>query len=209
MTTNDEKEKVQIALEEFLTEIRPYTWIYEYEDGTVYKVSFGKGDLMHLLGLNKLSKFAMLISKKVDGVGSMCFNDLKKGKITDKKINKNKNKRLIQRKINNFTNLKNLLSDLETQHFYFDKNLVPCKIDAEYMLYNPIDDIHCHFGATESSKKQEQTPKACSPVTWFIEEDRPDMYIIKQKEADLKRITKIENKSGQIIFTKSAEEVTP
>lgn len=208
MEIKDNSDKVQMALKEFLVKIYPYTWVYEYGDGIIYEVSFETSDLMHLLSLNHLNKYVMMKNKKIKGLGSICYEDLKKKKITDEKIAKTKKKRLIQRKIHNFNKLKNLLDDIKTQHFYFNKDQVPSRISAEYMLYNSLSNIHCHFGVTETRKKKGRVPKSYSPITWFIEEDRPDMYIKGQEEAVLKSIIKINNDTGDVIFNKNNVDVT-
>lgn len=62
-------------------EIEPYTWKYEYKDGLIYQVSFQTKDLMHLLGLNNLKKFAVMKQKKKKGIANISDKSHAKGTI--------------------------------------------------------------------------------------------------------------------------------
>lgn len=181
-------DKVQSTFLIYEKELIPYVWSFEYDNGLINQLQFCEDDFPHLLGLDKLQKYTLMKSKNMPGVSSICLRDFKKGSITDEIIRRDKNRRLIERRINYFDNLPLLINDQQTQHFIFDKNIVPCSINAEYMLYNPINNTHCHFGTVETRATKGSNPKKYSPITWFIEEDRPDMYIKNQQRIILKNL---------------------
>lgn len=184
-------DKVHEAFSIYKDKLAPYIWRFEYEGGLTIELRFNVADFPHLMGLDKLNKYLIMSEKNIPGISSLCLSDLKKGKITDEMISNDKSKRMIQRRISNFEKLPVLLDDPSTQHFEFDKDLVPCSIPAEYMLYNPIDNTHCYFGTIEARNTRGSTPKRYAPLTWFIEEDRPDMYIKNQKHIKLVKVEKI------------------
>lgn len=183
-------DNVQLAFSIYKVKLIPYIWVFEYEGGLINELQFHEEDFPHLLGLDKLKKYSLMKSKNMRGISTICLKDFKKNRITDKLISKDQNRRLIERRINNFDKLPILLDDIKTQHFDFNKNLVPCTINAEYMLYNPINNTHCYFGTIETRITKGSIPRKYSPITWFIEEDRPDMYIKDQNVLILKSISK-------------------
>lgn len=184
-------DRVKNAFSIYTQDLMPFIWLFEYENGLINELQFKKEAFPHLLALDKLSKYSLMKDKNMSGVSSICLHDLKKGRITDELISKDQYNKMIERKISNFDKLPLLLDDRNTQHFIFDKSLIPsCTIDAEYMLYNPINNIHCHFGSIETRTTKGSSPKKFSPITWFVEEDRPDKYIKDQTPIVLKNVKK-------------------
>ncbi len=167
---------------EYISTVLPYKFIYEYEDGSVRILKFKEQDIIHQLGLDRLNKYKIMKDKKIPGVASMALDHLKKSKITIDMIHKDNDKSIILNKVEEYRFITALLGDTKTEHYKFDYMKVPCNIPANYLLYDSQKNTHFHFGSVIDNGYD------VSPMTWFIENDRPDKYIKDQERLYLKKI---------------------
>jgi len=175
-------EPLKLIYLEFYYSILPYRFIYEYEDGTKKILTFKEQDIIHQLGLDRLNKYKIMKDKKMPGVASIALSHLKNGKITMDMIHKDNQKAVILSKVEEYRFITALLGDTKTEHYKFDHQKVPCDIPATYLLYDKQKNTHFHFGSITT------TGDEVSPMTWFIENERPEKYIKNQDRINVKRI---------------------
>lgn len=185
--------KLDDAIQIYTDELMPYKWVYTYENGVHYELTFLKRDLPHLLGLHKLNKYVLLKKRGYKGIHKICLRDLKNKTLQISNIASDRQSKKILERVNNFDKLPVLLGDSSTVHIDFDKSIVNghCDIDADYLLYNPIHHTHYYFGNIETRKTKGSIPTKQSPMTFFVERDRPTQYVDNQKTIQLIKFQKI------------------
>lgn len=195
--------KLDDAIQIYINELIPYKWIYTYDNGVHYELTFLKRDLPHLLGLHKLNKYVLLKNRGYKGIQKIIIKDLRNKTLQMSNIVSDRKAKRIEDRVNNFDKLPVLLSDPNTIHIDFDKSIVSgdCSIDADYLLYNPIHHVHCYFGNIETRKTKGSIPTKQSPMTFFVEKDRPTLYVDGQTTVKLTKFQKV------LISTKTIDKI--
>jgi hypothetical protein len=171
---------LQKIVKDFDKNLKPYIYKIELENGVILEFSFKKENLKHLLGLHKTSYnnfFSTLI-----------YKNIKNGKITLKKLSKDKYFSDIEIRILNFSRIKDILNiQMGDEIIVFDKTkLKNCNLNSEYIIFDEETGETLHLGIAKGSH-------IYYPETWFIREGHSkDKYIENQFRIKVKKFKRIE-----------------
>lgn len=174
-------------------ELKFNRWVFTYKDGFEVHLSFPLNSIPHLMGLDKLEKYKLhAIRRKQSAKGTktvarVCIDDIKNGILRNEMIQADPNRAEVVRRMTNFLKILEIIDDVNTTHCHFNQNLVPCKIAANFMLYNSANNLNLNLGLVNSDKNNTTGLKTlhASAITVFDEPDG-DKYICNQQITTLK-----------------------
>jgi hypothetical protein len=198
---------IEECIDFYKLELNPNEWTFEYDSGFKVILNFPMGSLPHLLGVDKMEKYKLHAVRRKNNpnlrtVSKLCIKDIKKNIIRDETIQSDPSRAEIIRRMENFLMILDIIDSSETTHCHFNKNLVPCIIDADFMLYNSENNLNLNLGLTDSDKKNLTCSSVLrvSPMTVF-DEPEGDKYICNQQIVTLKNVTVKSNETGMLVKT--------
>lgn len=144
-------------------------------DDTIINFQIAKKRLKHLLGFQHTSyrRFP----------AELIYSKIKNGSLTLKKLEKDKNYKIVKSRILNFTKIIDLLK-LTPDDFIIEFNcllLENCKLKSKYIIYQDNGNNILHLGLADNNNFY--------PETWFVRDKRLkniDIYIRGQKQVKIK-----------------------
>jgi hypothetical protein len=69
-----------------------------------------------------------------------------------------------------------ILDSENSDHFFFEKDIAQCRIEADFIVYNNQTKEHLHFAFVEKNIVGTETSRVTAPVTVFSELKTPKKY---------------------------------
>ena len=155
-------------------------FIFTLEGDIRFKLFFTENNFIHLLGLHKLKDISELNTKS--NSAAKIYKNILSGKLSVDKIQKSAFYSLIEKRIENFQEINNMLDEGKCKIIIdFDKRLIPYTDlkNTKYILYRHKNGGYVHFTMGDKGK-------GIYPETFFFENSK--RYVTGQTLLDVKSI---------------------
>lgn len=173
-------------------------YIYELLNGNLLEVNFKKENFPHMIGFHKLidiKVFNRLNNKTIKG--DIVFKMVKNKKIEVEKIINSPNYKKIEKRVNNFHKINELVFNKVI--YDFDRRKVRTKIQADLLLYTIENGLYIHLFLVKNKFNK------YVPMTFIIEED--DKYVKGQQDFRISKLSiKEKNKDIKIYNYKEEDQ---